>query len=180
MSSLPGQPDNINFLSPLGFRFVIKKLPNVNYFCQNVAIPSVSMSQASYPNPVINIPLPGSKMTYEPLTIRFKVDEDMKNYLEVMNWLTGLGHPVSFDHTRDLSRSSPVPSVKPGSAASFVSDGTLVILTNHKNPNLTATFYDMFPISISELQFDSTDSDVLYLECVATFAYRSFSLATIG
>lgn len=180
MSHIPGQPDNINFLSPLGFRFVIKKLPNVNYFCQNVSIPSVSINQTSFPNPVINIPMPGSKMAYEPLTIRFKVDEDMKNYIEVMNWLTGLGHPVSFDQTRDLSRSSPVPSQKLGTQASFVSDGTLVILTNHKNPNLTVTFMDMFPISISELQFDSTDSDVLYLECIATFAYRSFKLETIG
>jgi hypothetical protein len=103
----------------------------------------------------------------------------MKNYMEVVNWLTGLGHPISTDQTRDLSRASPVPSLRAGTEASFVSDGTLVVLTSHKNPNLTATFMDMFPISVSELQFDTTDSDVIYLECVATFAYRSFKLSTI-
>lgn len=180
MSSIPGQPDNVNYLSPLGFRFVIKKLPNVNYFCQNVSIPSVTLGTTSYPTPLINIPLPGSKLEYEPLTIRFKVDEDLKNYVEVYNWIVGLGHPISLDQSRDLSRASPVPSLREGAAASYVSDGTLLILTNHKNPNVSVTFRDMFPVGVSELQFDTTDSDVIYLECIATFRYRSFELSTIG
>ena len=29
------EPTNKNFLSPLGFKFVIQKTPNVNYFVQN-------------------------------------------------------------------------------------------------------------------------------------------------
>lgn len=179
MHNVPGQPDNVNYLSPLGFRFVIKKLPHVNYFCQNVSIPSVSLGVAEYPTPLVNIPMPGGKLSYEPLTIRFKVDEDLKNYIEVYNWLLGLGHPISLNQTRDLSRTAEVPALREGAASSFVSDGTLVVLTSHKNPSHSVTFRDMFPIALSELQFDSTDVDVIHLEGIATFRYRSFEIATV-
>lgn len=168
------QPSNLNFLSPLGFRFVIQRLPNVNYFCQNVIVPSVSIQGIDIPTPLASIPYPGGRLTFEPLTLRFRVDEDLKNYIEIYNWLVGLGHPVSLDQTRQLSASSATPSLKVGSAASYVSDASLVILTSHKNPNYLVSFRDVFPISLTELQFDSTAQDVNYLEASVTFRYLRY------
>ena len=43
MSILDTQPTNKNFLSPLGFRFTIKKAPNLNFFVQSVNIPTLSL-----------------------------------------------------------------------------------------------------------------------------------------
>lgn len=178
-SPIPGQPGNINTLNPLGFRFVIKKLPNVNYFCQNVAIPSVSVDVANYPTPLTDIPLPGTKLRYEPLNIRFKVDEDLNNYIEVYNWLQGLGSPISLQQTYDLSRQAPVPTDQIGKASSYVSDGSLIILTSHKNPNIQVRFVDIWPINLSELQFDTTDSDVVYMEATASFRFTYFTISTV-
>ena len=39
------QPNNTNFLSQLGAKFVLKKIPNVNYFIQQVALPSVDLGE---------------------------------------------------------------------------------------------------------------------------------------
>lgn len=177
---MANQPDNLNFLSPLGYKFVIAKLPNVNYFCQTSTIPAISMQPVSQPTPFVDIPRPGGKIIFEPLTIRFKVDEDLTNYIEVVNWLVGLGHPVSFEQTRALSSQSVIPDHRDGKGASLVSDGTMVILTSHKNPNKMVRYIDMFPISLTELAFDSTDSDVTYLEATATFRYTRYTIESVN
>ena len=38
-------PKTTNFLSPLGAKFSIKKLPTVNFFVQGVAIPSIVVGE---------------------------------------------------------------------------------------------------------------------------------------
>ena len=112
MSAIESQPTNLNYLSPLGFRFMVKKLPNVNYFCQVVTLPNISMNVIESTTPFSTIPRVGDKLIYDPLTIRFRVDEDLKNYLEIHNWLVGLGHPQSFTQTRNLSASSDMTILK--------------------------------------------------------------------
>lgn len=176
--ALANQPRNLNPLSPLGFKFVIKKIPNVNYFCQSVAVPGISVSVAEQPTYLSLIPQPGARMTYEPLSLKFKVDENLANYLEIHNWLIGLGHPVSLQQAKNLSDSSDSPSLKgkPGSIRTYKSDATLVILTSHKNPSHYVIFRDLFPVALTELVFDSTQSDVTYLEANVTFRYLRYDI----
>lgn len=176
MADLANQPSTVDLLSNLGFRFVIHKLPNVNYFAQTVAIPAVSMAVAETPTPVITIPHPGTKLVFEPLVVRFKVDANLANYLEVFNWLVGLGHPVSFSQTAALAQKAEIPAFRDGKEAGLKSDATLVVLTAHKNPSFNVSFIDLFPVSLSELTFDSTDVDVTYLEATATFRYTRFDI----
>src|SRR5690606_103637 len=59
MSALDKVPSNNNFLSPLGFHFSVRKLPNVNFFVQRVRIPSISLPPADTPNPFVKIPYSG-------------------------------------------------------------------------------------------------------------------------
>jgi hypothetical protein len=42
-----------------------------------------------------DIELPGDKLIFGDLTLRFLVDEDLENYLEIQNWMRGLGYPES-------------------------------------------------------------------------------------
>ena len=75
---------NLNFLSPLGFRFLLNKAPNIEYFCQVATLPTISMTEINRSNPFVAIPQPGDRIVYEPLTLQFRVDEDMTNYLEIL------------------------------------------------------------------------------------------------
>lgn len=180
MNALVEQPTNLNYLSPLGFKFTLRRLPTVNYFCQSVDIPAISMTPINTPTPVGTLVRPGDKLVYDPLTITFRVDEDMKNYIEMVNWLEGLGHPTSLQQTRDLSKLSPISlQTSIGSMQTIVSDATLTILTSHKNPGLNAFFSDAFPTSLSALRFNSMANDVDYLEATATFSYRKYTLERI-
>lgn len=173
-NSVKGNPDTFNLLSPNSFRFTIRKLPNVSYFCQEVEIPSISMPETMQPTPLHNIPLPGSKMVFAPLTIKFKVDADLANYKEMYNWMTGLGHPDSFDQTKALSLAADIPGTKIGAVRTLVSDATLIITTAKKNPFLSVTFTSLFPISLSGLNFSTTISDINYINAEATFRYTHY------
>lgn len=173
------QPSTLNILSPLGFKFSIKRLPNVSYFCQNVQIPSISVGFIDVNNPLAVIPVPGSRLLFDPLNIRFRVNQDLKNYLEIYNWLVGLGHPVSLDQTKAFSKLADIPKARSGTASSYVSDGTLTILNSFKNPTHYVFFKDLFPTSLSELVFDSTQADVEYLESTVTFKYLRYEIETI-
>jgi hypothetical protein len=177
MSALENQPTNLNFLGQNGFRFAIKRLPAVNYFCQSVSIPSVSIGAIESPTPLAFVPRPGDRITFDPLFVKFKVDENLANYIEIFNWIEGLGHPEDLLQTRDLSRrikNEQVGSRPIGSATTFVSDATLSILTSNKNYNKTVKFYDCFPISLSELSFESTITTIEYLEATVSFRYRRY------
>jgi hypothetical protein len=85
----------------------------------------------------------------------------MSDYLEINNWMEGLGSPTNFTQYANLKNSND----------GLYSDATLVINNSRKLGNMSATFYDLFPIDISDLQFTTMDTDVNYVECTVDFRY---------
>ena len=51
MAITDNQPTNKNFLSPLGFRFILSRTPNIEYFCQAATLPNMVMAEALTANP---------------------------------------------------------------------------------------------------------------------------------
>ena len=100
--ALNDQPDNTQFLSPLGFNFSIKKLPNTNYFVQSCNVPTVQMGDAVLATPFVNIPTIGDRIAYAEFQLAFKVDEDMKNYIELYDWMLQLGFPEDFAQSKNI------------------------------------------------------------------------------
>jgi len=171
-------PNNINFASPLKFGFQVKKLPNINFFCQAVTMPGMSVQAFQSPTPFVKLPVPGDHVDFQELILTFRVDEDMKNYLEIFNWLMALGFPENFDQYKTLAdkdkRLNPLASGEDG----IYSDANLIIQNSAAVGNLRVDFVNLFPVSLSELQFDTRQTDVEYLECIASFAFERFSITT--
>ena len=172
MSAINTQPDNKNMLSPTGFRFVLNRTPNVNYFTYSVPIPTLTLGEIDTENPNVRLPFPGDKLRFEPLSIRFRVDEDLQNYLEIHNWLLSLGYP------EDISKSGYGKGAYNTSGAVY-SDGSLLILSSHQNTNLRINFKNLFPISLTELNFDASLTDIEYLEATATFRYSLYEIEKV-
>jgi hypothetical protein len=173
MSVLDNQPIDQSYLSPLGFKLQIKKTPHVNYFVQKAVIPRVSLGTADVATPFTKMPYPGTKLTFDNLQVTFKVDENMMNYLEIYSWLRDVGFPDNFAQYQNIAGQSI------SSGEGVFSDITLIILSSAMNPNLEITFFDCFPVDLSELEFDSTLSDVDYLTATVTFANRRFDIKTL-
>jgi hypothetical protein len=169
------QPENQNFLSPLGFRFSIKKTPNINWFVQSINLPGLSLPSAVIETPFKRIPLSGEKMEFDPFTIQFKVDEDLRNYIEMYTWLVGTAFPDNFDQYFGRSPNQTTASTYANND-NIKSDANLIILNSKMNPILDITFIDVAPIELGELRFDIAASDIEYIQVSATFSYRYFTL----
>ncbi len=191
LGALNNQPDNVNFLSPVGFNFFIKKLPNTNYFCQAVNIPSVQLGDADIMTPLVRLPLIGDHLEYGLINVNFKVDEDMTNYVELYNWITQLGFPESTDQSKFIyDKAQATPSTAAGSGGSglnldFLGDGpysdaVLSVLNSAMKTNLEIQFEDCYPNSLSDIQFTTTAGSVDYLECTATFKFKLFKVFRHG
>tara|TARA_R110000868_G_scaffold9000_10_gene45640 strand:+ start:221 stop:733 length:513 start_codon:yes stop_codon:yes gene_type:complete len=168
------QPNNINFMSPVGAKFVIKRLPSVNFFVQTVTVPSVQMGEIQMPSPFSVIPLPGDKLQFSDLSIGFRVDEDMNNYREMYSWLRSMTRVSEFaDSTAWKNERTPMHQ------DGVYSDATLTLLNSAMNPNVEIRFADLFPTSISELNFATTDLDINFIECIATFKYTKFEVVKL-
>lgn len=170
------QPETLNYLRPNAFRFGIKAIPKVTYFCNEVAIPAIELGVAPAKNPFTDIPLPGEKLTFGELTIKFLLQEDMANYMELYNWLKGLGFPSDRSQHDKLRRgvSQTPPEVNNKATQGEYSDATLLILDSNNEAVATVTFIDCFPTSLSTLPFDATNPSVEYFQCTATFRYQQF------
>jgi len=52
-------------------------------------------------------------------------------------------------------------------------------LSSSKNPNQELTFVEMFPVSLSGMNFNSTSADIQYMEASVEFKFRRFYIKSI-
>ena len=83
--AIANQPTNINQLNVVSFATNFLRMPGINYFCQRVNIPGISLANTIQATPFSNIPIEGDVLEYEDLSIAFIVDEDMTNYQQIYN-----------------------------------------------------------------------------------------------
>ena len=166
------QISNRNYLSPVGFKFTLAKDPKVAFFSNSTRIPEINLGTAIQPSYLKDIDIPGDKLTYGDFYLRFLVDENLENYMSIHNWLTGLGYPETTQDYRDLITNDKGIS-DPKEA---FSDGSLHILNSNYRDVAIIKFKDLFPISLSSLEFEATDSDIRYFTAEATFKYTVYNI----
>ena len=178
----PGTPlTNRNFLSPVGFKFSLKRAPAVAFFCNQANIPSMDLGIAEQPSYFRDIPTPGDKIQFGDLSIRFLVDEDLSNYMEIQNWIRGLGFPESTDEFKDLDREGRLTDSMKYSRRGYqvYSDATLQILSSNLIPKFQVKFKDLWPQSLSTMTFDATDTDIEYFTADASFKYTIYDITDL-
>ena len=170
------QIENRNFLAPTGFQFNLKRSPKVAFFCNEANIPDLNLGVAIQANYLRDIPTPGDKIEFGDLSLRFLVDEDLSNYMEIQNWIRGLGYPEEVQEFRDLAAEGIIKGAYVKDRQNIYSDGTLQILSNNLVPKFQVNFKDLFPISLTTLTFDATDTDIQYFTANVDFKYTSYNV----
>ena len=173
-SAFGKQIQNRNFLSGVGFKINLTKFPKVDFFSNSARIPELSLEltqQASY---LKNIDVPGERLSYGDFTLRFLVDENMENYQSIYDWLTGLGFPET---TKEFAEIIKDKDGQRDPKEAFC-DGTLRILNSNFREVGKVKFNDLFPISLTSLEFDATNTDVQFFTAEATFKYTLYKLVT--
>jgi len=190
------QPTKLDYASPTQFKFGIIKLPKVEYFCTAANIPGITLGTSNLTTPFKDVPMPGDKLDYDTLNISFLVDENLENYREIHGWMTGLGFPKDYSQYRTLQSAGTdryptttnetysseigVTSKNTPDDGGLYSDATLFVLTSKNNANIEIRFRDIYPISLSGLDYNQQATDVDYLTASVTFQYKIYEFANIS
>ena len=170
--ALSNQIANRNFLAPVGFKFSLSKFPKVSFFSNTARIPDITLGTAIQSTYLKDIDIPGEKLTYGELNVRFLVDENLENYMKIHNWLTGLGFPESGqDFIDKTTNEDGIRDLK-----EQFSDGSLHILNSNFNDIAVVKFRDLFPIYLTSLEFDATESVINYFTADVTFKYTIYDI----
>ena len=94
MTVLTRNPVNPNPLQPNKFQLNFSRLPNMQFFCQNVDVPGISLAEIAVPNPFVELYSPGEKTIY---------DEIRKILLDITH--------VYRDYIRNYYYSNPIKKV---------------------------------------------------------------------
>ena len=190
---LSRQPTELDYADPSKFLFKCNKLPKVEFFTTQVNLPGVNLGDVVIPTPFKELPVQGHTLTFENLQLQFMVDEKLENYIELHQWLVGIGFPKSRNQfssfrTRNANAFPGDPVVNTGSATTdsnavgvqqMHSDATLTITSSKNNPTVEVRFSDIYPVSLSALQFDQQVGDTTYLTATVDFSYTLYEIFTL-
>tara|TARA_B100002019_G_scaffold148424_1_gene127778 strand:+ start:418 stop:939 length:522 start_codon:yes stop_codon:yes gene_type:complete len=155
------QPSNRNFLNPIGYLLKLEKFDGVDFFCQTANVPDLTMPTTEVASPFRNLPItPGGGVTFGDFSVRFIVDEDLKNYYSIHNWIRDVGN------ADQMARTTPEDDI--------YTLGQLHIVTSQYNPAFVVEFQNIFPVALTNLQFDATMTDVEYITAEVTFKHQRF------
>lgn len=169
MTAITRSPQNTNLLQPTKFLLTFNRIQTVQYFCQSVNLPGVSLGEVNRATPFLDMYSPGTKLTYSPLEIVFLIDEELQSWKNLYNWFLSMADPEGFE-ARDGSKE--LQSIK------YFSDATLTILSGLNNPIIRIQYSNVFPLTIGDIQFDTTQSADNLVTARATFRYQSYKYLT--
>jgi hypothetical protein len=155
------QPSNRNYLSPVAFKFNIDLFPQAEFFCQSSNLPGLSLNSTNVPTRYKGITVPTSGgVDYEDLNIKFLIDEDLTNYLSLFKWINKNGVALEGSTNEEIE----------------YANAQLIILTNAMNANVVINFNNVYPVSLSGVEFDSGSNDIEYMSATVTFKYLYYEM----
>ena len=182
---LDRQPDNLDLARPTQFRFSILKIPNTEYFIQEVNLPGIAFSGDAVLNTrFTSLNMMGDTVNYEPLEISFSVQENLSNWREIHDWMVGIGFPENTaqfaEAISDAKATRTSVSSRTANVSTLQSDATLMIMTNKNNPTVKVSFKNVYPTSLSGVSFDTKDTDAQNLTATMTMNYDYYNLEVLG
>lgn len=157
---------NVNYLQPTGFKLVMdrKHYANLQFFASSVSHPSVTMVSPQVAYSRANLMLAGDKLNFGEVTFSVILDEDMRSYQEMYDWMQLL---VNTPNKNATDRSDTTPST--------FADISLIALTSHNNSSKTIRYIDAVPTMLGNIEFETTSAEN-HLIFPVTFAFTYFEL----
>ena len=189
--ALMRQPTVYDYSQQRQFKVFLPLFPTTEWFVVRANVPGVSLGQAVQTTPMIDMPIIGDKLTYDDFYVTFLVDEELKNYTEMHDWLINCAAPETRSQFQGKARPDGIPqrpqteimdlilgNVK-SSDRDLYSNLDLFIMSSKNNPLVKIQMVEAFPISLTNIEYSHQESDVTYAECTATFAFSYFTISTI-
>jgi hypothetical protein len=148
------------------FELIISRIPNMVYFCQEVNLPGIVHSTIDQGTSLgLPVKIPGGAFAFEPFLATFKVDEQMKNWLEIFNWSKTLGN---YNQT-----GQQLPHHEK------FSDAKLLITNSYYRPKFAVNFLGIFPTALTGIKFSTIQPDSVEAVCTVTFSFTNYLIETL-
>ncbi len=146
-----------NYIYPTYFKFFIQRLPKMTYTTTKANLPAFGYDSAfEQDNRFAKIKHTANRVAFANLEISFLVDENRGNWLEIYD----VNDHKDFDENVN----------------DHYSDATLMVTNSAMNPNVEVHFKNIFPISVTGLEFDSGVTDLNAMQATATFVYDYYTV----
>lgn len=181
MTAITRNPTNPNPLQPNKFLLTFSRAPNVQYFCQQVSVPGISLSEAVIANPFVDIYAPGEKAIYDLLNITFLIDEELQGWKEIHDWIRAMTKVKEFEEYRKLPVLNKNASARNDIRGEFpqYSDASISLFSGSNKEYYRFKFYDVFPTTLSTFVMNSQDSPENVLTADATFRYSYYDIEKV-
>jgi hypothetical protein len=187
------QPSNLDYADPTKFRFQCVKIPKVEFNTIQCNVPGITLTELVQPTRLQQIRIPGNDLTFEDLTIQFIVDEDLETYTQIHDWMAALAQMDSDDKYRALitegkdrmplsQQQTSMDAGRPGRATpdgAIFADAKLTVLTSRFISKIEINFQDIYPKSLSALDYNQNLTDTEYLVATCTFGYKIHTYKTL-
>ena len=132
-------PDNINLTRNTRAKIFIQRCPNTNFFCSSFTLPDMSLQSVEIGTSSIKTTNePGEQFMISPLSFNLLIDENFESYLELIRW---------FQYT-----------VRNGDIPESYSNALAIIYNSELIPIVSVRLFNLFPISIGQLDFNNKAS----------------------
>lgn len=172
MTKINRYPENNNLLQPSKIQLTFTRLPNLTFYCQKVNLPGLKINFAEQKTQFATVPRPGTKLEYDDLDFTFLNDEDLRTWLEIHNWLRGMGLPNKFEEYKNMQNEN-----KDFGGKGIYSDIILNILSNDNNVNWRIHFENCFPVYLTSIPFDVATETQDPLLSQAIFKFVKFEIS---
>lgn len=125
------------------------------------------------PQPTIfgtTIPVPATTIQYDPLSIEFIVDSNLTNWKSIYSWIRNLTN-ISDSTTNNIEYQDWHRDTAQLQLISPLNKYDACI-----DPILTVTFFNLIPVKLSSLTFQTDSSDVPHLKASCLFKYSYYSM----
>ena len=173
MTAITRNPTNPNMLHPNKFALNFSRVPNMQYFCQGVSVPGISLGEVVQTNPFVDLYSPGEKAIYDLMNVTFFIDEELTAWKEIHDWIRAMTFPTEFEEYKQLSRLSKNIS-RPKTPQ--YSDAILTTYTSSNTPLYRFKFKDCFPTTLSTFVMSAADSPDNIMTADVTFRFAYYDI----
>lgn len=185
-TALPVDTFNLFPAAPQNHVFHLARLPQLSFVVQEVNLPGIMATPARMMVPGLAVRHAADRLTYDPLTVTFLVDEEFRAHRELHRWLVGI--------TGGEDRTTLVQQFINDQATYLWPETTdqhtygratsttagLTIVNGAKIPILRVMFHNVHLTQIGSVQFSTTTPDTITpLTSTATFEYDFFSIVDV-
>jgi len=171
--------------SAINFTINFLRMPELSFVVQEANFPDVTSNPTIQKMGGIDIHRQSDKLHFQPLTVKFIIDEGFRAHKELFNWLSGSsgGWDRSQKSAQFIESQEnyifPDYDQRKNYAKASMTTGSLILVNANKVPTIKVVFVDLMIVALGGIHFDIKKNPLQPITASATFTYDYYEILDI-